>query len=49
MVTVQVEVGPSGPTTVTARVTDPGGTLVYRQQPLVVDDTLDLRVPYRLG
>lgn len=46
---VEVEVAPSAPTTVTATVTDPGGTLVYRQQPLVVNDTLDLRVPWRSG
>lgn len=47
--TVFVEVRPSRPTVVTVEVTDPGGTLVYRQQPLVVDDALDLDVPYRTG
>lgn len=48
-VTVQVEVAPGAPTVVTAQVTDPGGMLVYRQQPLVADDTLHLAVPWRRG
>lgn len=47
--TVQVEVAPGAPTVVTAQVTDPGGLLVYRQQPLVADDTLKLAVPWRRG
>ncbi len=49
LATVLVEVAPSAPTVVTAEVTDPGGLLTYRQQPLVVDDELDLRVPYEVG
>lgn len=44
--TVLVEVAPSAPTVVAAELTDPGGVLTYRQQPLVVDDELDLGVPY---
>ncbi len=44
---VEVEVSPQRPTVIAADVTDPGGELVYRQQPLVVDDTLELEVPYR--
>ncbi len=44
--TVLVEVAPSAPTVVTAELTDPGGVLTYRQQPLVVDDELDLGAPY---
>jgi len=47
--TVAVEVSPQHPTVVTADVTDQGGELTYRQQPLAVDDTLDLHVPFRLG
>jgi hypothetical protein len=46
---VAVEVAPSSPTVITARVTDPGGPLLYRQQPLVVDDDLDLRIEHRVG
>ena len=45
---VPVEVRPSRPTVVVYEVTDQGGPLGYRQQPLVVDDELDLRVPYRI-
>lgn len=45
---VPVEVRPSRPTVVVFEVTDQGGPLVYRQQPLVVDDDLDLRVPHRI-
>ena len=44
--TVVVEIRPSRPTVITAEVTDRGGLLTYRQQPLVVDDELDLEVPY---
>ncbi|MBW3640750.1 MAG: DUF4012 domain-containing protein [Actinobacteria bacterium] len=44
--TVLVEIRPSRPTVITAEVTDPGGLLTYRQQPLVVDDELALEVPY---
>jgi len=44
--TAIVEIRPSRPTVVTAEVTDPGGLLIYRQQPLVVDDELALEVPY---
>jgi len=40
--TVLVEIRPSQPTVIPAEVTDPGGVLTYRQQPLVVDDELDL-------
>jgi len=47
--TFQVEVAPSAPTVITAEVSDPGGELVYRQQPLVVNDSLELQVPFRLG
>ena len=47
--TVVVEIRPSSPTVVTAEVSDPGGELTYRQQPLVVDDELDLSVPYEVG
>ena len=47
--TVVVEIRPSRPTVVTAEVTDPGGRLLYRQQPLVVDDELALGVPYDVG
>lgn len=44
--TVIVEIRPSRPTVITAEVTDPGGLLTYRQQPLVVEDELALEVPY---
>ncbi len=44
--TVIVEVRPSRPTVITAEVTDPGGELTYRQQPLVVEDDLALEVPH---
>lgn len=44
--TVVVEIRPSRPTVITAEMTDPGGLLTYRQQPLVVDDELDLDVPF---
>ncbi len=44
--TAIVEIRPSWPTVLTAEVTDPGGLLTYRQQPLVVDDELALEVPY---
>ena len=44
--TVIVELRPSRPTVITAEVTDPGGVLTYRQQPLVVEDELALEVPY---
>ena len=47
--TLLVEVRPSRATLVTAEVTDPGGELLYRQQPLVVDDELDLDVSYEVG
>lgn len=47
--TVQVEIRPSRPTVVTADIDDPGGQLLYRQQPLAVPDRLALRVPYRIG
>ncbi len=47
--TVVVEIRPSSPTVVTAEVSDPGGELTYRQQPLVVDDELDLSVPYEVA
>jgi hypothetical protein len=47
--TVLVEIRPSRPTVVVAEVTDPGGRLIYRQQPLVVDDELDIRVPHAVG
>lgn len=47
--TVAVELRPSRPTVVVTELTDPGGTLTYRQQPLVVDDELDLQVPYVVG
>jgi hypothetical protein len=46
---VVVEIRPSRSTVITADVTDPGGELVYRQQPLVVDDDLELSVPYAVG
>jgi len=47
--TVVVEIRPSSPTVVTAEISDPGGELTYRQQPLVVDDELDISVPYEVG
>jgi len=47
-VTLQVEVAPSDPTVITAEVGDPGGELLYRQQPLVVSDSLDMKVPFGL-
>jgi hypothetical protein len=47
--TVQVEIAPSRPTIVSADVDDPGGRLLYRQQPLAFDDELALRVPHRIG
>lgn len=47
--TVTVEVAPSLPTTVSAQLSDSGGELLYRQQPLVVDDELAFSVPYRVG
>jgi hypothetical protein len=47
--TVLVEIRPSRPTVVVAEVTDAGGSVAYRQQPLVVDDELDLRVPHTIG
>ncbi len=43
-----VEIRTSRPTVISAEVTDPGGELTYRQQPLVVDDTLALAVPWKL-
>jgi hypothetical protein len=46
---VLVEIPPSRPTTIVAEIEDPGGQLLYRQQPLVKPDQLALRVPYRLG
>jgi hypothetical protein len=46
---VRVEIRPSRPTVVTAEITDPGGTLTYRQQPLVVDDELAIGVPFVVG
>ena len=46
---VLVEVAPSRPTVVTADVSDPGGELVYRQQPLPTPDALELAVPHRLA
>ena len=47
--TVEVELRTSRPTVVTAEMTDPGGLLTYRQQPLVVDDTLQMSVPFVVG
>ena len=44
-----VQVRPSRPTVVTADVTDPGGTLVYRAPALAAPDELDLAVPHVLG
>jgi hypothetical protein len=45
---VQVEIRPSQPVVITAEIDDPGGDLVYRQQPLVVPDELALAVPHRV-
>lgn len=47
--TVLVEVRPSRPAVITAEVSDPGGELVYRQQPLVADDGFTADVPHRRG
>lgn len=44
-----VQVRPSRPTVVTADVTDPGGTLLYRSPALAAPDALDLAVPHVLG
>lgn len=45
--TTTVELKPGVPVRVDVTVSDYGGTLVYRQQPLAVDDTLELSVPFR--
>ena len=45
--TTTVELKPGIPVRVDVTLSDFGGTLVYRQQPLVVDDTLKLSVPFR--
>lgn len=42
---VPVEIRTSRPTVIVAEVSDPGGILTYRQQPLVVPDTLELSLP----
>lgn len=47
--TVPVEIRRSRPTVISAEVTDPGGVLTYRQQPLVVDDSLQFGVPFVVG
>lgn len=47
--TVKVELAPGVPVVIEVDLADPGGELVYRQQPLARDDTLELAVPYRLG
>lgn len=47
--TVILEIAPKKATTLSLRVSDPGGELTYRQQPLVVDDDLSFKVPFRLG
>ena len=46
--TTTVELKPGVPVRMDVTVSDFGGTLVYRQQPLAVDDTLKLSVPYRV-
>ena len=39
---------PYATTTIDLTLTDFGGTLIYRQQPLVIDDTLAVSVPLRV-
>jgi len=46
--TTTVELKPGVPVRVDVTLTDFGGMLVYRQQPLVVDDTLTMSVPFRV-
>ena len=46
--TTTVELKPGVPVRVDVALSDFGGTLVYRQQPLVVDDTLRMSVPFRI-
>lgn len=46
--TTTVEVPRGRPVTITLSITEPKGRLVYRQQPLVVADALDLAVPHRV-
>ena len=45
--TLLVELKPRVPMRIDVSMSDPGGTLVYRQQPLARDDVLDITVPYR--
>ena len=46
--TTTVELKPGVPVRVDVTLTDFGDTLIYRQQPLVVDDTLTMSVPLRV-
>lgn len=46
--TTTIELKPGVPVRVDVTLTDFGGTLIYRQQPLVVDDTLRMSVPFRV-
>ena len=45
----QVEIPPGVDVVVKAEVSDPGGVLRYRQQPLARDDALDFDVPWNAG
>ena len=46
--TVDVELRPGVPVELEAQISDRGGRLSYRQQPLFFDDLLDLRVPHEV-
>ena len=46
--TTIIELKPGVPLRVDVTLTDFGGTLIYRQQPLVIDDTLAVSVPFRV-
>ena len=46
--TTTIELKPGVPVRVDVTLADFGGTLIYRQQPLVVDDTLTMSVPFRV-
>lgn len=47
--TLKVSLHPGTPVVLEFDLADPGGRLLYRQQPLARDDTLRMDVPYRRG
>ena len=48
MGTLSLELPPDRDVVVTAWLSEPAGELVYRQQPLMVPDTVDIAVPHRV-